>query len=650
MTIITKTDDYEKAFLEKHLKAIAKKKIDELVQTLETTTDSFKRMNIKSNIKEIENALACELKKLENPEKDEAATVTIGAKTSEIRKFVPEDFFHLKGFKIPRNLWEYLFDYQKKGVEWMLNLFEKQKGGILADDMGLGKTIQVCAFIVSLFASKKADNFLILCPVTVIKQWTSQLQELEPCPSIHKNVAIKNKGVTIMSYESFRSHNILPKFDCVFLDEGHKIKNKDSLIFQHVKKVETTNRFVITGTPIQNNLGELWTIFDFVNPSLLGTYPTFQEEFENKIKSNKSEGERQLSYQYSVMLRATIEPFLLRRMKNSLKNILPGKIDKVIFVTLSEKQTFLYINALEAKKFKLLAMNKFQSKGKLFSAISYLKKICNHPLLLENKSFDEFKPSSTEQQLNIEAYKTATESEMLEDSSKLKIVFELLDNWKSQGNRVLIFFQTIQMLEIARIAISKYRPDFKYSLMSGATPHSKRSELIDAFNEDPAYFLFLLTTRVGGLGLNLTGANRVIIYDPDWNPSTDNQAKERIYRYGQKSSVEIYRIICRETLEEKIYQKQIYKDCLSKKILSNPSLDFDRGYFSDIFSFHNSFKKDPEIKEDKNFTVINDGLVEVNEEDKKALSIMIDFNSKTFLSGEELIEFIKRREHSLNYY
>lgn len=649
MTIITETDDYEKAFLEKHLKSIAKKKIDELIQTLETTTDAFKRMRIKGHITEIENILASELKKLGKQENNEADIVTIGEKTNEISRFVPDEFYNLNGFKIPRNLWEYLFDYQKKGVEWMLNLFEKHKGGVLADDMGLGKTIQVCTFIVSLFASQKANQFLVLCPVTVIKQWISQLQSLEPCPSIHKDVAIKNKGITIMSYESFRSHNILPRFDCVFLDEGHKIKNKESLIFQHVKKIEAANRFVITGTPIQNNLGELWTIFDFVNPNLLGTYATFQEEFENKIKANKNEKDRELSYQYSVMLRATIEPFILRRMKNSLKNILPGKIDKVIFVTLSEKQTFLYINALEAKKFKMLASDNFKSKGKLFSAISYLKKICNHPLLLENKSFDEFKSSSVEKKANTEAYKTATESEILEDSSKLKVVFELLDKWRSEGNRVLIFFQTVQMLEITRIAISKYRPDFKCLLMSGATPHTKRSELIDTFNNNTDYFLFLLTTRVGGLGLNLTGANRVIIYDPDWNPSTDSQAKERIYRYGQKSNVEIYRMICRETLEEKIYQKQIYKDCLSKKILSNPSLVFDRSYFSDIFSFHNSFKKEAEIKEDKNFTVINDELVEVKEEDKRELCIMIELNSKAFLSGEELIEFIKRREHSLNY-
>lgn len=641
------TNEYEKLFLKKYLKNQADKKIAELEERLKNTTDSFKILEIKRQISQITSALDKELKKLDD-DTELGEKIETGEKAQNIEKYNPSKVFLYGNIQIPLNIWNYLFEYQKQGVIWMLDLFKSKKGGILADEMGLGKTIQVCTVIISLFHSNIAEQFLILCPATVIDHWIAHFEKLECHPKIYRDISIKNTGIFVISYETFRNSRILPKFDCVFLDEGHKIKNKDSQISNSVKMIQTQSRFVITGTPIQNDLSELWSIFSFVNSTLLGSYSTFQEEFEKKIQNCRTEKEKQISYQYSVMLRAIIEPFILRRTKNSVKHILPNKIDKVIFIGLSEKQTQMYLNALDSKKFEILLKTGFRSKNTLFRLIMHLKKICNHPLLVENKNTECLDLDNTDDSNPYPIEISEIKDEIIEDSCKLKTVFDLLDQWYSENNKVLLFFQTVQMLEIARTAISKFRKKFNFLIMNGKTPISQRTSMIDMFNNDPTQFLFLLTTKVGGLGLNLTGANRVIIYDPDWNPSTDNQAKERIYRYGQKSDVEIYRMICRDTIEEKIYQKQIYKDCLSKKILSSPDVRFDAEYFSDFFTFKPGMKNETEIKLDKNFIVKDDKLVDIKEEDKRDFDIIKAYNLKGTLTGKELIEFIKRRENSLN--
>lgn len=646
MPIIADTDDYEKSFIVSYLKAQAGKKTKELESKLENTADSFKRLQIEREIEIVGQTLESELKRL-NGEDQKVEMLELGSKTKDIGCFVDSNVFVYSNFKIPMNIWNYLFDYQRLGVKWMLNLFRSGKGGILADEMGLGKTIQVCTVIISLFYSKKAEQFLILSPATVIDHWADQLKKLEPCPEIHKEMLIRKRGVFVLSYETFRMCTLLPVFDVVFLDEGHKIKNKESLISQSTKRIQAKCRFVVTGTPIQNNLTELWSIFDFVNPSLLGSYTTFQDEFERKIKPCKTEKEKQTSYQYSVMLRSIIEPFILRRMKASVEHILPHKLDKVIFISLTDKQSQMYLEALKSKRFEILGKSRPKSKDALLGALTYLRKICNHPLLVdENQSLKHnYNVSSDTENLDL---KHVSVSELVNDSSKLKMTFNMLDQWYNEKNRVLLFFQTYKMLQIAKAGIANLRPYFKFVEMSGKTPTSKRSKIIEVFNNDASCFIFLLTTRVGGLGLNLTGANRIIIYDPDWNPSTDSQAKERAYRYGQTSDVEIYRLICRDTIEEKIYQKQIYKDCLSRKILADPNVNFDRDYYLDLFDFHLSFNKDAQMAENKEFTVENDELVSVKEEDKRDFGIFKELNSRAVLAGDELIDYIKRRESSLS--
>lgn len=649
MAVVTDTDEYEKQFLQRYLKARAGKLVEELERKLEITDDSFKKLDIKRKIKMVEASLEAELKGLAEGEA-KPGRFEVGEKAEDIGEFVAGDVFVYKDVKIPRNIWTYLFSYQMDGVKWMIDIFELGKGGVLADEMGLGKTIQVCATIIGLYNSGKGKNFLILSPATVINHWINQLKQLKPCPSIMREISLKKEGIFVLSYEAFRACQLLPSFDVVFLDEGHKIKNRESQVAQAVKRIQAKSRFVITGTPIQNNLAELWSIFDFVNPNLLGSYATFQDEFERTIKHCRTELEAQRSYHYSIMLRSIIEPFILRRMKSAVEHILPNKLDRVVFIRLSQRQTDMYLEALNSKKFEQLLLYGRRTRNVLFWALTHLRKICNHPALIEGTSLERapaeptYESSSDDSIFEVPNHDV---EKLVNDSSKLKATIDMLDNWYSENRRVLLFFQTYKMLQIARIVIASMRPRFRCLEMSGQTPTSKRSALIDSFNNNKNIFIFFLTTRVGGLGLNLTGANRVIIYDPDWNPSTDNQAKERIYRYGQSTDVEIYRLICRDTVEEKIYQKQIYKDRLSKKILSNPDMKFDQEYFLDLFDFQTSLRSGTELADTVQLKIEKDELVSVKEEDKRDFNIFKRLNSKAVLTGPELIEYIKRRECSL---
>ena len=544
---IANAEDYEKSFLERYFTGQANKKIADIREMMKNTSNPRQLESYETKIRKINEELSANLgivstenapERLEDTEVDGSAD--------------EDDVFVHQGATIPRRIWNYLFAYQQEGVRWMIDLHMKESGGILADEMGLGKTIQAIAFISGLLISGHAEKALILCPATVVAQWAAEFRKACPGVAVSSNGMGRGRGVSIMSYEHFKLSMHAEPLDTVILDEGHKIKNRETQISRTVKSIRSRSRFVLTGTPIQNNLTELWSLFDFIVPGLLGTHLVFQEEFEERIK-DKSDSNT--SYRYSVMLRSTIEPHILRRMKSQIAHKLPGKIDKVIFVTLSGRQHDLYVKALQSSRIRKALID---GKGML-GAIDHLRKICNHPFLVEknNRELD------LDGDLDEDSIET---SRLVQLSCKMVAMMSFLDQWKEEGRKAIVFSQTVQMQNIIERAMS----GFKYLKMSGGTPMHRRSVLVEQFNRDPSIFIFLLTTRVGGLGLNLTGASRIILYDPDWNPSTDNQAKERIYRYGQKQDVEIYRIICRSTLEERIYQKQIYKNCLSRKILSDP--------------------------------------------------------------------------------
>uniref|UniRef100_A0A3Q2NX27 DNA excision repair protein ERCC-6 n=1 Tax=Fundulus heteroclitus TaxID=8078 RepID=A0A3Q2NX27_FUNHE len=497
-----------------------------------------------------------------------------------------------EGFKVPGFLWKKLYKYQQTGVRWMWELHCQQAGGILGDEMGLGKTIQVISFLAGLSYSKlrtRGSNYryvglgptVIVCPATVMHQWVKEFHTWWPpfrVAVLHETGSFtSNKeklipeiaachGILITSYSAVRNlQDALQRYDWhyVILDEGHKIRNPNAGVTVACKQFRTPHRFILSGSPMQNNLKELWSLFDFVFPGKLGTLPVFMEQFSVPITmggySNASPVQVQTAFKCACVLRDTINPYLLRRMKDDVKaNLsLPDKNEQVLFCRLTEEQRQVYQSFLDSKEVYQILNGDMQ----VFSGLIALRKICNHPDLFSGGP--RLLKGIPEEQL--------TEEEQFgfwKRSGKLMVVESLLRLWYKQGHRVLLFTQSRQMLDILEVFVRE--KNYSYQKMDGTTAIASRQPLIARYNEDKSIFIFLLTTKVGGLGVNLTGANRVIIYDPDWNPSTDTQARERAWRIGQKQQVTVYRLLTAGTIEEKIYHRQIFKQFLTNRVLKDP--------------------------------------------------------------------------------
>lgn len=498
-------------------------------------------------------------------------------------------------FRIPGDVWVNLFEYQKTGVRWLWELYRQKVGGIIGDEMGLGKTIQVAAFLAGLhYSGMLKMPVLIVCPATVMHQWVAELHQWWPplrvaiLHSIGSGVNVKRRAknsylsdsesengetwfskmspkslvssvfseghVLITTYAGLNNYRelLLPnQWEYCCLDEGHKIRNPNSTMAITCKQVKTVNRLILSGTPIQNNLTELWSLFDFIYPGRLGTLPVFQAQFATTISiggyANATNIQVQTAYKCAVILRDLIAPYMLRRMKSDVANDLPHKTEKVLFCRLTRQQKEIYLAFLKSSDLKLI----LEGKRQVLYGIDILRKICNHPDLL-----------GTDKNLDKADYGDPSKS------GKMQVVKALLELWAKQDSRTLLFAQTRQMLNILEKFIRS--AGYAYLRMDGSTPISMRQQLVDSFNDDKKYKVFLLTTKVGGLGVNLTGANRVIIYDPDWNPSTDMQARERAWRLGQRNEVVIYRLMIAGSIEEKIYHRQIFKQFLTNKILEDP--------------------------------------------------------------------------------
>ncbi|XP_070772198.1 DNA excision repair protein ERCC-6 [Enoplosus armatus] len=497
-----------------------------------------------------------------------------------------------EGFKVPGFLWKKLFKYQQTGVRWMWELHCQQAGGILGDEMGLGKTIQVICFLAGLSYSKlrtRGSNYryaglgptVIVCPATVMHQWVKEFHTWWPpfrVAVLHETGSFtSNKeklipeiaschGILITSYSAVRNmQDTLQRYDWhyIILDEGHKIRNPNAGVTTACKQFRTPHRFILSGSPMQNNLKELWSLFDFVFPGKLGSLPVFMEQFSVPITmggySNASPVQVQTAFKCASVLRDTINPYLLRRMKADVKaNLsLPDKSEQVLFCRLTDDQRQVYQSFLDSKEVYQILNGDMQ----VFSGLIALRKICNHPDLLSGGP--RMLRGIPEDQLTEEEH-----FGFWKRSGKLIVVESLLRLWFKQGHRVLLFTQSRQMLDILEVFVREN--NYSYLKMDGTTTIASRQPLIARYNEDKSIFIFLLTTKVGGLGVNLTGANRVIIYDPDWNPSTDTQARERAWRIGQKQQVTIYRLLTAGTIEEKIYHRQIFKQFLTNRVLKDP--------------------------------------------------------------------------------
>ncbi|XP_044924424.1 DNA excision repair protein ERCC-6 isoform X2 [Mustela putorius furo] len=503
--------------------------------------------------------------------------------------------------------------YQQTGVRWLWELHCQQAGGILGDEMGLGKTIQIIAFLAGLSYSKirtRGSNYrfkglgptIIVCPTTVMHQWVKEFHTWWPpfrVAILHETGSYAHKkeklirdiahchGILITSYSYIRlMQDDISRHDWhyVILDEGHKIRNPNAAVTLACKQFRTPHRIILSGSPMQNNLRELWSLFDFIFPGKLGTLPVFMEQFSVPITmggySNASPVQVKTAYKCACVLRDTINPYLLRRMKSDVKMSLslPDKNEQVLFCRLTEEQHKVYQNFIDSKEVYRILNGDMQ----IFSGLVALRKICNHPDLFSGG------PKNA---------KGIPDDELEEDqfgywkrSGKMIVVESLLKIWHKQGQRVLLFSQSRQMLDILEVFLRAQK--YSYLKMDGTTAIASRQPLITRYNEDPSIFVFLLTTRVGGIGVNLTGANRVIIYDPDWNPSTDTQARERAWRIGQKKQVTVYRLLTAGTIEEKIYHRQIFKQFLANRVLKDPK---QRRFFksNDLYELFTLTSPDP---------------------------------------------------------
>ncbi|PSN72079.1 hypothetical protein BS50DRAFT_569641 [Corynespora cassiicola Philippines] len=522
------------------------------------------------------------------------------------------------GFRIPGDIYPALFGYQKTGVEWLWQLYQQNVGGIVADEMGLGKTIQAISFIAGLHYSKILTKpVIIVCPATLLKQWVNEFHRWWPAlrvsilhasgsgmldtrreDRLERDMELRNYGeydktltnagkaakkiiqkvkrdghVLITSYTGLQSYSefLNPmEWETAILDEGHKIRNPNTSITIHCKELRTSNRIILSGTPMQNNLVELWSLFDFVFPMRLGTLVNFRQQFEFPIKrggyANASNLEFETARQCAETLKEAVGPYLLQRYKVDVAADLPQKKEQVLFCKLTRTQRRSYENFLGSEMMRSIANG---NKNALFG-IDYLRKICNHPDLTEH---------------SILSIKEGYDYGAGHKSGKMQVVKELLSIWTKGGHKTLLFAQHRIMLDIMEKFIGNM-PGINYRRMDGNTDIKKRQDLVDEFNNDPDIHVFLLTTKVGGLGVNLTGADRVIIYDPDWNPSTDIQARERSWRLGQKRAVEIYRLMSAGTIEEKIYHRQIFKQFLTNKVLKDPTQrqSFAMSDLHDLFS------------------------------------------------------------------
>ncbi|MBE7179663.1 MAG: DEAD/DEAH box helicase family protein, partial [Terriglobus roseus] len=505
------------------------------------------------------------------------------------------------GLRIPGDIYPSLFDYQKTGVQWLWELYSQQVGGIVGDEMGLGKTIQVISFLAGLHHSGLLKKpVIIVTPATVMKQWVNEFHrwwpplrvsilhssgsgmfdtkreadyedELEtmawddPRPvgkgfKTAKRIVdrvVRDGHVLVTTYSGLQSYAKLlvpQEWEYAVLDEGHKIRNPNASITIYCKEIRTFNRIILSGTPMQNNLTDLWSLFDFVYPMRLGTLVDFRQQFEFPIKqggyANASNLQVETAMKCAETLKDTISEFLLQRFKVDVAADLPKKTERVLFCRLTKLQRDSYQKFLDSEEMTSI----IDGKRNALYGVDILRKVCNHPDLVQHKTI-QHKPG----------YNYGDPKK----SGKMQVVRGLLEMWKKNGHKTLLFAQHRIMLDI----LEKFVKDldgFNYRRMDGTTAIKDRQSMVDEFNRDPDLHVFLLTTKVGGLGVNLTGADRVIIYDPDWNPSTDVQARERAWRLGQKREVEIYRLMTAGTIEEKIYHRQIFKQFLTNKILKDP--------------------------------------------------------------------------------
>lgn len=544
------------------------------------------------------------------------------AERAEERKFISQmlDGSKVDPFEIPVAIRADLRKYQQDGVNWLAFLNKYHLHGILCDglfseislieDMGLGKTLQTICIIASdhyLRAERyKASNStedrplpsLVICPPTITGHWQQELATYTPFikalvyvgnPAERQRLRglISKHDIVITSYDICRNDtDLICKYNynyCV-LDEGHIIKNAKAKVTIAVKRILANHRLILSGTPVQNNVLELWSLFDFLMPGFLGTEKFFHEKFAKPIAASRdsksSSKEQEAGNLKGVLelilgalaleaLHKQVLPFLLRRMKEDVLADLPPKIIQDYYCELSQLQKQLYEDFAKQEA-SVVTKDSESKEGKqhIFQALQYMRKLCNHPGLVLQPKHPKYEEIANRLRLEgssiwdmKHAPKLAALAELLTDSGitggalSTKSEMEALTSGVGvvSQHRALIFCQVREMLDrIEKDVLKAKFPDVTYLRLDGSVDAKNRFGIVEKFNADPTIDLLLLTTHVGGLGLNLTGADTVIFVEHDWNPMKDLQAMDRAHRLGQKRVVNVYRLITKDTLEEKI--------------------------------------------------------------------------------------------------
>ncbi|HEY9746258.1 MAG TPA: SNF2-related protein [Oculatellaceae cyanobacterium] len=451
---------------------------------------------------------------------------------------------------IPSSVRAELRPYQKAGFNWLWFLYSYGLNGILADDMGLGKTLQT---LVLLQRAKDQDGqmpSLIICPTSVVYNWINEIAKFTPELNVvnltgsdrHAQYKkIKDADAVITSYALLRRDIRALKeypFRYVILDESQNIKNYESQTAQASKSLQASHRLALSGTPVENRLMELWSVFDFLMPGFLYDKDDFRYRYEYPIeeKGNR-DAERRLKKQ--------VFPFMLRRLKQDVAKDLPPKIEAVSYCELTDKQRELYLEVLEKTREEVFAQVAEKgvsgSTNSIFAALLRLRQICCHPKLLGEEL-----------------------SGGLKESGKFDALTEMIEEVISEGHRILLFSQFVEMLKIIKAWLDK--KGIKYEYLTGES--RDRHVMVDRFNNDESIPIFLMSLKAGGTGLNLTGADYVIHYDPWWNPAAEDQASDRAHRIGQTKTVFVYRLITKGTVEEKILKLQERKRDLVDSIIA----------------------------------------------------------------------------------
>ena len=457
-------------------------------------------------------------------------------------------------FAVPSCLQTVLRGYQKLGFRWLRTLDSYGFGGILADDMGLGKTVQMIALFVDEYASGKdagaKERSLIVCPASLVYNWENEFQKFAPMLKVQavagtaqereEVFASLDEGcqVLITSYDLLKrdmKHYESMSFRFQVIDEAQYIKNAATQSARAVKAIRARTRFALTGTPIENRLGELWSIFDYLMPGFLFTYARFKKIYESPIV-------RESDPEAVSNLKRLIGPFVLRRVKKDVLKELPDKLETAVYSRLQGQQKELYTaNAAKLKEELESGGDAVYEKGKIqiLAELTRLRQICCDPALC----YENYRGGS----------------------AKLETCMDLIRNGVNGGHKILLFSQFTSMLRIIEKRLSQ--EEIACYTLTGSTPKEERLRMVDSFHTDPVP-VFLISLKAGGTGLNLTAADMVIHYDPWWNVAAQNQATDRAHRIGQEKQVSVFKLITKGTIEENIMVLQESKKNLADQIIA----------------------------------------------------------------------------------